>query len=49
MEKDRAVAICRKLRADPIAFEQCVFDATVMGDPGVPAAYARTLSKRSLP
>lgn len=49
MSKDRAVSICRKIRADPIAFEQCVFDATVMGDPNVPAAYLRTLSKRSLP
>lgn len=49
MNPDRAASICRKLRADPIAFEQCVFDATVMGDPGVPEAYARTLSKRLLP
>ncbi len=49
IDKDRATSVCRKLRADPVAFEQCVFDVSVMGDPEVVKAYQRTLSKRLLP
>ncbi len=47
--KERGVALCSKVRFDPVAFEQCVFDYTVMGDAAVVGAYARTLSKRNQP
>lgn len=46
MSPERAKALCRIIK-DEVAFENCVFDATVMGDEGVAEAYQKTLKVRN--
>lgn len=46
LDKPTAEKLCRKyLRAEPV-YRECVYDTMVMGDPNVPAGYARSLAAR---
>lgn len=45
MPRDRAVQLCSVIK-DKDIFENCVFDAIAMGDPGVVKAYLQTLQVR---
>lgn len=45
MPRERAVQLCSVIK-DKDVFENCVFDAVAMGDPGVVKAYVRTLQLR---
>jgi hypothetical protein len=42
-----AQEICARVSADKAAYAACVFDATVMADPGMGDAYRRTLDARA--
>ena len=45
MPRERAVELCSVIK-DKEVFENCVFDATAMGDPGVVKAYLQTIQVR---
>jgi hypothetical protein len=46
LSRERALKLCEPVR-DKVAFENCVFDVTVMGDPGIAKSYVRTLAFRT--
>lgn len=48
MNPEEAKSLCRRIQ-DPAAFENCVFDLTATGNPGLVDAYLLTLKVRTLP
>ncbi|MCW3849251.1 hypothetical protein OF829_18590 [Sphingomonas sp. LB-2] len=45
--RERAEQLCSKFKGNKAAFNECVFDTMVMGDPNVPAGYAKTIAART--
>lgn len=47
IEDEAAQRLCRPLANNKAAFAECVFDVQVMGDPGMAAAFRRSLAVRA--